>query len=232
MTGITCWPFASPTATSLCYDRSTTCRRSRYAAIWNLPCTPNGVTRENCWRSPERRSRPTRAARRSTRISSSFIRSTVVSCTRRRFRTRKYVHVKERSSLFISLLPFHMIKWFILRFSLWFVLVPRIGIDVGTQWQTAFRGDRGARPRRMGLQVISYFDVIAARTQNNATIRDSCRSAMKQLNCSFRRRVGSLQLLSRLAVRAALTRESSVQHLPLPPRLRASVAALFANTIR
>ncbi|KYN10047.1 Tubby-related protein 4 [Trachymyrmex cornetzi] len=46
------------------------------------------------------------------------------------------------------------------------------------------------------------------------------------------RRVGSLQLLSRLAVRAALTRESSVQHLPLPPRLRASVAALFANTIR
>ncbi|KYN03387.1 Tubby-related protein 4 [Cyphomyrmex costatus] len=46
------------------------------------------------------------------------------------------------------------------------------------------------------------------------------------------RRVGSLQLLSRLAVRAALTKESSVQHLPLPPRLRASVAALFANTIR
>ncbi|XP_066582031.1 tubby-related protein 4 [Prorops nasuta] len=46
------------------------------------------------------------------------------------------------------------------------------------------------------------------------------------------RRVGSLQLLSRLAVRAALTRESSVQQLPLPPRLRASVAALFANTIR
>ncbi|KAL0114159.1 hypothetical protein PUN28_011461 [Cardiocondyla obscurior] len=46
------------------------------------------------------------------------------------------------------------------------------------------------------------------------------------------RRVGSLQLLSRLAVRAALTRESNVQHLPLPPRLRASVAALFANTIR
>jgi len=46
------------------------------------------------------------------------------------------------------------------------------------------------------------------------------------------RRVGSLQLLSRLAVRASLTRESSVQHLPLPPRLRASVAALFANTIR
>ncbi|EFN69308.1 Tubby-related protein 4 [Camponotus floridanus] len=46
------------------------------------------------------------------------------------------------------------------------------------------------------------------------------------------RRVGSLQLLSRLAVRAALTRESNVQQLPLPPRLRASVAALFANTIR
>ncbi|KAG7190950.1 hypothetical protein KM043_007001 [Ampulex compressa] len=46
------------------------------------------------------------------------------------------------------------------------------------------------------------------------------------------RRVGSLQLLSRLAVRAALTRESSVQQLPLPPRLRASVAALFASTIR
>ncbi|EZA59344.1 Tubby-related protein [Ooceraea biroi] len=46
------------------------------------------------------------------------------------------------------------------------------------------------------------------------------------------RRVGSLQLLSRLAVRAALTRESSVPQLPLPPRLRASVAALFANTIR
>ncbi|XP_015603782.1 tubby-related protein 4 [Cephus cinctus] len=46
------------------------------------------------------------------------------------------------------------------------------------------------------------------------------------------RRVGSLQLLSRLAVRAALTRESSVQQLPLPPRLRALVAALFASTIR
>ncbi|KAH0945450.1 hypothetical protein HN011_001125 [Eciton burchellii] len=46
------------------------------------------------------------------------------------------------------------------------------------------------------------------------------------------RRVGSLQLLSRLAVRTALARESSVQQLPLPPRLRASVAALFANTIR
>ncbi|XP_078053392.1 WD40 superfamily protein Tusp isoform X2 [Augochlora pura] len=46
------------------------------------------------------------------------------------------------------------------------------------------------------------------------------------------RRVGSLQLLSRLAVRATLTRESSVQQLPLPPRLRASVAALFASTIR
>ncbi|XP_046829624.1 tubby-related protein 4 isoform X1 [Vespa crabro] len=46
------------------------------------------------------------------------------------------------------------------------------------------------------------------------------------------RRVGSLQLLSRLAVRAALTRESSVQQLPLPSRLRASVAALFASTIR
>lgn len=46
------------------------------------------------------------------------------------------------------------------------------------------------------------------------------------------RRVGSLQLLSRLAVRAALTREANVQQLPLPPRLRASVAALFASTIR
>ncbi|XP_043471203.1 tubby-related protein 4 isoform X1 [Leptopilina heterotoma] len=46
------------------------------------------------------------------------------------------------------------------------------------------------------------------------------------------RRVGSLQLLSRLAVRAALTKESSVQQLPLPPRLRALVAALFASTIR
>lgn len=46
------------------------------------------------------------------------------------------------------------------------------------------------------------------------------------------RRVGSLQLLSRLAVRAALSRESSVQQLPLPPRLRALVAALFASTIR
>ncbi|XP_014297582.1 tubby-related protein 4 [Microplitis demolitor] len=46
------------------------------------------------------------------------------------------------------------------------------------------------------------------------------------------RRVGSLQLLSRLAVRASLTRESSVQQLPLPPRLRALVAALFASTIR
>ncbi|XP_014471306.1 PREDICTED: tubby-related protein 4-like [Dinoponera quadriceps] len=45
-------------------------------------------------------------------------------------------------------------------------------------------------------------------------------------------RVGSLQLLSRLAVRAALARESSVQQLPLPPRLKASVAALFASTIR
>ncbi|OAD54715.1 Tubby-related protein 4 [Eufriesea mexicana] len=46
------------------------------------------------------------------------------------------------------------------------------------------------------------------------------------------RRVGSLQLLSRLTVRAFLTKESSVQQLPLPPRLRASVAALFASTIR
>ncbi|XP_023288688.1 tubby-related protein 4 [Orussus abietinus] len=46
------------------------------------------------------------------------------------------------------------------------------------------------------------------------------------------RRVGSLQLLSRLAVRAALSREYSVQQLPLPPRLRALVAALFASTIR
>ncbi|XP_034945236.1 tubby-related protein 4 [Chelonus insularis] len=46
------------------------------------------------------------------------------------------------------------------------------------------------------------------------------------------RRVGSLQLLSRLAVRAALTRESGVQQLPLPPRLRALVSALFASTIR
>ncbi|XP_011309867.1 tubby-related protein 4 isoform X2 [Fopius arisanus] len=46
------------------------------------------------------------------------------------------------------------------------------------------------------------------------------------------RRVGSLQLLSRLAVRAALSREPSVDQLPLPPRLRALVAALFANTIR
>ncbi|XP_032670928.1 tubby-related protein 4 isoform X2 [Odontomachus brunneus] len=46
------------------------------------------------------------------------------------------------------------------------------------------------------------------------------------------RRVGSLQLLSRLAVRAALARESNVQQLPLPPRLKASVAALFASTIR
>nr|XP_033327664.1 tubby-related protein 4 isoform X2 [Megalopta genalis] len=46
------------------------------------------------------------------------------------------------------------------------------------------------------------------------------------------RRVGSLQLLSRFAVRATLTRESSVRQLPLPPRLRASVAALFASTIR
>lgn len=49
---------------------------------------------------------------------------------------------------------------------------------------------------------------------------------------TFYRRVGSLQLLSRLAVRASLTRESNVQQLPLPPRLRASVAALFASTIR
>ncbi|XP_063981864.1 tubby-related protein 4 isoform X2 [Diachasmimorpha longicaudata] len=46
------------------------------------------------------------------------------------------------------------------------------------------------------------------------------------------RRVGSLQLLSRLAVRAALTHDSSVEQLPLPPRLRALVGALFANTIR
>lgn len=46
------------------------------------------------------------------------------------------------------------------------------------------------------------------------------------------RRVGSLQLLSRLAVRASLTRESGVQQLPLPPRLRALVGALFASTIR
>ncbi|KAK0084586.1 hypothetical protein PV325_006755 [Microctonus aethiopoides] len=46
------------------------------------------------------------------------------------------------------------------------------------------------------------------------------------------RRVGSLQLLSRLAVRASLTRESGVQQLPLPPRLRALVGALFSSTIR
>ncbi|XP_076165682.1 WD40 superfamily protein Tusp isoform X2 [Ptiloglossa arizonensis] len=46
------------------------------------------------------------------------------------------------------------------------------------------------------------------------------------------RRVGSLQLLSRLAVRASLSKESCVQQLPLPPRLRASVAALFASTMR
>ncbi|CAD6233802.1 GSCOCG00007297001-RA-CDS [Cotesia congregata] len=46
------------------------------------------------------------------------------------------------------------------------------------------------------------------------------------------RNVGSLQLLATLAVRAALTRESSVQQLPLPRRLRAPVAALFASTIR
>lgn len=32
MTGITCWPYASPTVTSSCYDRSMTCRRLRYAA--------------------------------------------------------------------------------------------------------------------------------------------------------------------------------------------------------
>lgn len=54
----------------------------------------------------------------------------------------------------------------------------------------------------------------------------------RALRAILSRRVGSLQLLSRLAVRAALTRESNVQRLPLPPRLRASVAALFANTIR
>ncbi|XP_051169428.1 tubby-related protein 4 isoform X2 [Leptopilina boulardi] len=44
--------------------------------------------------------------------------------------------------------------------------------------------------------------------------------------------VGSLQLLSRLAIRKALTKESSVQQLPLPPRLKEIVAALFASTIR
>lgn len=102
MTGITCWPFASPTATSLCYARSMTCRRLRYAATWSRPCTQNGVTPENCWPSPERRSRPTRAVRRSTRISWSFTQSTVLSYTRRRFRTHKYVHVEERSSLSLS----------------------------------------------------------------------------------------------------------------------------------
>ncbi|XP_011497205.1 PREDICTED: tubby-related protein 4 [Ceratosolen solmsi marchali] len=46
------------------------------------------------------------------------------------------------------------------------------------------------------------------------------------------RGVGSLQLLSRLALKAALTKESSVQLLPLPPRLKALVSGLFANTIR
>jgi hypothetical protein len=46
------------------------------------------------------------------------------------------------------------------------------------------------------------------------------------------RGVGSLQLLSRLALKAALTKESSVQQLPLPPRLKALVSGLFANTIR
>ena len=50
--------------------------------------------------------------------------------------------------------------------------------------------------------------------------------------CFSDRRVGSLQLLSRLAVRASLARETNVQQLPLPPRLRALVAALFASTIR
>ncbi|OXU24421.1 hypothetical protein TSAR_000239 [Trichomalopsis sarcophagae] len=46
------------------------------------------------------------------------------------------------------------------------------------------------------------------------------------------RGVGSLQLLSRLALKAALSKESSVQQLPLPPRLKALVSGLFASTIR
>jgi len=68
MIGIMCWPFVSPTATSLCCDRSMTCRRLRYAAIWSRPCTPNGATPENCWLSPAQRNHPIRVVRRNTRI--------------------------------------------------------------------------------------------------------------------------------------------------------------------
>lgn len=119
--------------------------------------------------------------------------------------------------------------------------MPCVGIDMGTQRQATLRSDRGARPRRLGLQVISHFDVIAfSRMQilntSDLILRKFHRSddawADNQVGIVPYRRVGSLQLLSRLAVRAALTRESNVQQLPLPPRLRASVAALFANTIR
>ncbi|XP_044002628.1 tubby-related protein 4 [Aphidius gifuensis] len=46
------------------------------------------------------------------------------------------------------------------------------------------------------------------------------------------RRIGSLQLLSRLSVRSSLTHESGVEQLPLPPRLKSLVGALFANTIK
>ncbi|XP_014237165.1 tubby-related protein 4 [Trichogramma pretiosum] len=46
------------------------------------------------------------------------------------------------------------------------------------------------------------------------------------------RGVGSLQLLSRLALKAALTKESSVQQLPLPLRLKTLVSGLFSSTIR
>ncbi|XP_014213825.1 tubby-related protein 4 isoform X2 [Copidosoma floridanum] len=46
------------------------------------------------------------------------------------------------------------------------------------------------------------------------------------------RGVGSLQLLSRLALKNALEKETSVAQLPLPPRLKNLVAGLFVNTIR
>lgn len=47
------------------------------------------------------------------------------------------------------------------------------------------------------------------------------------------RRVASLQLLSRLKVASALPLgESSVQSLPLPPRIKHLIGNLFAQTIR
>lgn len=75
-----------------------------------------------------------------------------------------YTQVRPRRRTLVSLyLALYRIKWFILRFFSWLVLVSRIGIDMGTQRQATLRGDRSAGPRRMGLQVISHFDFSRSR---------------------------------------------------------------------